>query len=476
MKKMSLIFGFAAFVGAALFFAGCDNEPKIEYKDRDKLVNYEVVVENEEELLGAFASYSRIAFNPDPALAFKFSDGFEIPAANTVGIFSDAEIETGKKLKVSGTVNVEVGGLLTLTGTIEGDGTVSVKVGGSLDTAGLTKIPDLGTKTIIAGGTLNVGTVADITELKTLFGKISSGELNITTPSATLKPTEVANISGITANKRLTIEANGAETSTSLTIPAGLTLTTTGTLDTVATLTVNGKLTASAATGKADGIAITVGKNATLSLATIAKLKASTVEDGGTLQATVTAFDTDAKLKVNAGGRVNEITFVGATNITALAADAVTIDSITIADKTALTIPANKTITVTGTGTLEVNGTLSFTDSTSKLILPAGAALAAGEKGTLLGGITPAVTNVTLTVEATATAGTATKAAVTGDAATGFTVTTNATATAGTPVIGNASFAIIDAEVKALSATQATQAAAGKLIAGAGTTLILASN
>jgi hypothetical protein len=483
MLKKSLFIGFAVLAGAALVFTACEKEVTKEVPGSGWMMLVQTWGDTQQAL-------SEALLNPDSGVigtkaAITLDAALTIPAGKTLVTFADIN---GAAITVEGKVYVGNGSALTATATnlitVKGSGSIAVEKGGVLTTNAASSVKNesgataLGSGVAVVGGTLKFSEatdVADVAKIGAALSYISSGTLAIT--SSTLAPSALTAIT-IPADKKLTVEGTGAETSDTLSIPAWLDLTTTANLGTVKTLSVSGKLTATAGTGHADGIALTVGEKSRLTLGTVAKLKGSTVAASGVLNiVAVTAYDANAKVAVSAGGTVNSIKFPGNTNITGgLATATATIDSLTIpASETGyLELPAGKTLTVMGV--LTVNGGLVLKAADSKVLLSAGAqaTVAAGGKLYGINANKPNVTKVTLTVVATSAPTTATKAKIT-DSGSVYTLTTEAsTGIILTKTVGNASFAFTDAAINALEATAAATAANGTFKAGAGTAIILA--
>jgi hypothetical protein len=261
------------------------------------------------------------------------------------------------------------------------------------------------------------------------------------------------------------------------------------TLEAVTAITVGmeGSFSATNATGAATGVKVVVDQIGQVTLATVAKLlQSSSVGTAGQFTVTaVTAFDTSATLAVSRGAVVNGIAFPGATAVTEIGADAFTIGNLTVPAGATFTVPAGKTFTVDKQKTLEINGTLAFTDASSKVIIEAEGSLKADEKGAFhaKAGDTTDGSAVALTVAATGNTGTATPytsddvappAAVTLTTAAGG-AGSNATAY----VIGNASFAVNNkvtagSDGTAVTSTAAaSSAAAGTITAAADSAIVL---
>jgi hypothetical protein len=492
MLRKSLIIGFAALIGAAFIFTGCEKEVVKEVRGPGSILFVDTWVNDGDELTKALMDAKSIVIGllPDPSATpteITLKEPLTINEGKAVVFFRGV---SGQAITVEGKAHIGAGGSLTAGSSnkisVKGAGAIVVEKGGILKTDSETSIDDGEATPVSALGTgkvtfvdteskLEFSSATDKASVEKAFSYLGSkGTLAITGTTVTAAPSEIAGIVGVSETKKLIVSGTGAETADTLSILAGLELATADSLKTVKTLTVSGVLNAPAATMDSTEATITVITGGEATLGVIAKLKTSSVAAGGSLTVTTAAFDAGAKLEAASGANVNGINFTVAANITAISTNsAVTIDSLTIPAETIFTIPAGKTLTVNGA--LTVNGTLAF-DATGGLKLPADASLALDATGKLLCGTD--VTKVILTVEG-ATAGTATKAKVATVSGV-YTVTTEAatgTGTAETKVIGNASFAFADKEINKLPAIDAAAtAAAGTLKAGVGTTLILAGS
>jgi hypothetical protein len=205
----------------------------------------------------------------------------EIPAGKTVILRDAVTLSAG--LTVEGTVYVSLGGTLTAESgkevTVISDGIIEVRKSGTLSVDGVGSVTSgvdtaLGTDAVVInGGTLAFGgTVTTVDAIKTVFGYVTAGALDLGTVTTAFKPSDIAGISGISADKALMVELTGdaAETVTPLTIPEGLDLTISGTLAAVASITVaeGGSFTAAAATFPV-ATSITINGNATFSAALV---------------------------------------------------------------------------------------------------------------------------------------------------------------------------------------------------------------
>jgi hypothetical protein len=500
MKKQGLILGFAAaLLGAAFILAGCEQEEKTSYQS--VLIWEDVVAINEAGLIEALA---------DPAYANKvigfFASGettlsaaLTIDAGYTVVLHSTLTTAASAGLTVKGVLYTAYNGEIkvpsgTADVTIDG-GSIGIQKGGKLTIQDVDNVKSgtataLGTGYVtVSGGTLTIDSAGQDDSDKA-WASVQSGGLIINTfeDAANTKPSDVvANISSTSADRWLSITVGGEETAAALTIPAGLRLSTSATLGTVTSLTVNGSLTTTGATTlhTTDAAAVTVGAGGKAALSgTIANLANSSVGADAELSATVTNFDTGAKITVGAGATVNGVTFPAATNVTALATAALTIDSLTV-DKDTLTIPATKTLTVKGALELKGDGTtkgvLAFTDDDSKVVLLAGASLKADANSELHakdGTVNGSGVTLTVSTDSADTATGFTSDDVTAPAAVTITTAGAASGTAQPYVIGNASFAVENAATAvaaaAVTSAEADPAGAGEIKAGTGTNITFA--
>jgi hypothetical protein len=314
-----------------------------------------------------------------------------------------------------------------------------------------------------------------------LLGYVTAGILDLSAATGAviaLKPSVIiAGISGISAKKALVVElsSEAAETEPTLTIPHGLTLTVSGTLESVTSLVVNGSLNASSATLDTASATVKVGPGASAVLDEIATLGASSVGAGGALTAEAAAFAAEAALDVAAGAAVNGVRFPAATGITALEADALTIGDLTIPAAATFTIPEDKTVTVPADKTLTVQGKLVFAAASSTLSIEEGGTLTAAATAVFGNNTTVDGSGISLQV----TDGTD-ESGYTSTSDEPVVITTAAADDgAGTDkVIGNASFAKLAGVSTAapddpVTSTAAADAAAGGIQAGSDTVLVI---
>lgn len=287
--KGKFLNGTIALLCVSLFLTGCETEVEVPGPMRyvSDAIHVDKVVTGKANLAAAWDDGPTV-------VEYLESGGGTLPAALTAPegkslVLRSSLTPAAAGVTIEGTVYVEQGGTLAAAtgapvvvggkGALNaGKGTLSIDdpdsvAGGDGGTA-------LGTaKAAINGGTLVIAAVADKGGLPTAPGYVTKGTLNvIALTDAAAKPGEIAAVSGISANRQLVLVTALTGAETSLTIPAGLTLNAGAlTLDTVASLTVNGSLTAGGAAGKSDGVAITVGAGGTATAGTIAKLKQSSV-------------------------------------------------------------------------------------------------------------------------------------------------------------------------------------------------------
>jgi hypothetical protein len=489
---------------------GCPTEAETEtvYVTADpEMIHIDVLASNEGELNQYLAEEGDLVIGVGSTITLVAA--LEIPEGKVVYILNSGKLSTaaGFGLTVKGTVYVGIGGELDVSAAaaaLTGEGKVSVlkssytppadvAATGTLTISAATDVNNggttvLGTEQVPILGTLKYSagaTFADPAAVVAALAYVPKGTLDVgdVVEVKAFLPSAVATAATgkVSAGQLLFATANGVETATTLTVPAGLVLTTTDGLGTVTTLTVNSGLIAGSAVLEDDpGATITVGAGAYAELGTVAKVLAdSSVGAGGTLTAVVTAFGDDATIAAAEGSTVNGITFPGATTVSAAAANALTIGDLTVPADGTLTVPAGKTVTV---GTLlEVNGTLAFTDNTSKVILSAGASLKASATGVLSAKAgTADGSGVVLTVAATSDLGAATGFTTSNATAPAPVTVTKASANSGTGsnyAVGNASFAINNiltaAAEDGLTSTKAGTAAAGEIKAGTDSAVVL---
>lgn len=256
MKKNAKIFMAMslALLAGSLIVTGCPTEVKTEIEYVDKvggIIPFDKVVASEAGLLAALSNpgYTYIGVTGGITL----TSDLEIPAGKNVYLY--AQVDTGSStLTVSGRLAAAVDGTLAASSsgqvTVAETGSISVEQGGTLlidnaDSVISGEATALGTsKAAIAGGTLAYAdSFSNAAAIQTALAYLSSGVLKV--EGSSLKPSDVANGVTVSPAKRLSIDLGGTtETETTLTIPAGLAITTSAGLSAVE-VTVSGGLTAS---------------------------------------------------------------------------------------------------------------------------------------------------------------------------------------------------------------------------------------
>jgi hypothetical protein len=309
-------------------------------EDREVLLVADTTATNEAGLTTALADPSSkiIALTGTASL----SGGMVIPAGKTLILYNGLDTNS-QTLSIAGIVKVGAGG--TLTAASAGVATVT----GSVE--------------VYQGGTLEADWATDLASVTTAFGYVAAGTLDLSGATlSTLKPSDLAGISGINAKRGLIATATEDEDAANLNIPAGAVLTAKASDDfgDSTSLSVYGSLTASDATGASAGIAITVGPGASLVVGDIDLLKNSSAAAGASLTTgDVIAFDGSATLTAYAGAAVNGITFPRLASISALKTVEVTIGG---------------TLTLQGTDTLDLGSTADLVlDNNAVLVLPVSA-------------------------------------------------------------------------------------------------------
>jgi hypothetical protein len=381
MKKFFL--GMTVLLGVSLLL-GCptdsETETKTEYVTNTEMIHLDVVVGGTDSgsTLTALKGYL-----PDDGRALvigvaNVTDGtltltedLTVPAKKVVYLLNGTTLDVSDyNLTVQGSVYVGTGAGLKAAGTgvvKVTDGYVYPVKGATLTVAGLDSVNDgaaqesksvIGTSKarVIANTALVItATLDDADEIKDALAVISSGAtLGVT---AAIKPSAVKDIS--LGGKRLAITATGAESETELTVPAGVTLTTTDDLDTVVTLDVQGSLYASSATLATAGAKITVGAGANATLGAFKVNEDSSVAAGSTLTAAAVTVESGKTLAAAAGSTVNHIAFPADATVTGVAAAAsggVTIGSLTVPAEKTLTVPTSSALTVDVGGSLVLTG------------------------------------------------------------------------------------------------------------------------
>jgi hypothetical protein len=297
MKMRSLFIGVAVLVSAALILSGCETETKTEYVTNtvtdegfrppadtvwaDSIAALEVLLADESDVYS-----DNIGYTPDVSAELP---ALTVPSGKTLYL-SSYYTGLGGDLTVTGKL-VVYGGILTASDKLKGAGAVDVEKGGYLSVstaAGVFTGDDKLTVTVKKGARLvNASTtaLASATDITAWVGYAGDGSLSITTAItgiATLKAAIDA-IGDLPDGKgvALTVTPSTATTETSLTVPAGVSLTTSATLATLTSLTVNGTLTSSSAT--------------------LAKVGTLTVN--GTLDTTAATFDSTNGVTIVLGGK-----------------------------------------------------------------------------------------------------------------------------------------------------------------------------
>ena len=418
MKK-SLIFWLAAVTCAALFLVGCEQEAKTEYVTQKEVdvIHVDVVVTDDTGLAAALLDDDYKVIEVDASSTVTLSTVTEIPAGKTVIIRGGSVTPASGGLTIKGVVYVELEGSLVAaaaTKVIVTDGVLyvsrgalSVDAAASVNNGAESPATVLGTgKVGIAGGTLKYTAATDLdtaAKIGTALGYVTSGTLDI--GSSTLKPSQIAGVTGISPTKRLIATATGDDsaTATALIIPAGLDLTASSeTFAKIPTLTVNGKLTASSAT-LAAATSVSIGNGGILNIGASTALTfgaETAVTSAGTgkiVSTTATATVLQALLS-KAGATLNieqggAVTLTAATTVKAgtvlvlgasgsLTADNTAAKALTVAGTVVLnggtlatsmaadTSGDNPAINITGTGSIVagnvvISGAGSLYDTTS---------------------------------------------------------------------------------------------------------------
>jgi hypothetical protein len=270
MKK-GLIFGFMAVLSAVFLFIGCSQATDSDSGSSlsgERLVDYEAT--DEDELLNALHNdaYNIIGFKSSTT-PYPLTSAIEIPAGKTVILFSTVQPAQGPTatLEVNGTLVVEGGGTLqtqadrrvrVVDGYIEViNGTIQVNTVVDIHGRDI-QHQILGTpKAYFNDGILRIqNALKDLNDVKTAFSWVPKGELILTAaPTQPIKPSELTREIQTTATSRLTIniatplvyDASSPDIVDALTVPVGMTFTTTDPLTAVKTLTVAGTLVATTA-------------------------------------------------------------------------------------------------------------------------------------------------------------------------------------------------------------------------------------
>ena len=375
MKK-SLIFWFAAVTCAAWILVGCEQEAKTEYVTQKEMIHLDVATGDVDVLAGYLATPGDLSIGLTEEVDLKAA--LTVPDGKVVYILPDAGLDVKTyDLTVDGIVYV--GGTLTAESTgvvkIPNNGHVGVVKGGALSVETAASVNDGATPTpVTVLGSSKVGFASEITltlaatgttalDITTALGYFSNGTLDAsasTVVGALLPSAAAAAFTPlVSAAKNLVITADGAETGSSLTVPAGLALTTSDDLDTVTTLTVNGTLNSA---GTFDALATVTGTGSV----TAAVVDAGTAKyliESSLAQATLastTITDDDLVIPANTTRE-----FTGAA---APSGDVTVNGAVTVLTGASLTILAGKTLDIAGTVALTGTGSLVLaTTSTSNV-------------------------------------------------------------------------------------------------------------
>ncbi|MFP3090713.1 hypothetical protein LQZ21_10345 [Treponema sp. TIM-1] len=302
-------------------------------------------------------------------------------------------------LNIRGTVIVGRGVALVATDTtpisLWSTGSVQVQDDGVLVTdqrlnvtnytdQGVERVSVLGTNVrFLAGSTLVIDDEEDLTfdEIYQLLAILTPGTLparlagptgtsNLVLSKSNLKPSEFAELRQLSPGQSLSVTSIVSETAESITIPAGLSITTAAgdVLTGVTQLTVNGTFIAASAAGKADGIGFTVESGGSLTVGTITKLKASSVAAGGSFTGRIAEFlDANAVLSAAAGARINGYLLTAASTIKTpnpAGGGSTTIAGATpVTPTTPLLIPPDSNVEFTGGVTVEAGATFTIAEN-----------------------------------------------------------------------------------------------------------------
>jgi hypothetical protein len=389
MTNKKFFAGMAVLLSVSLFVIGCPTEPeeKIVTVDNSAIIHYDVQATSPTGLIAALAdtTVKSIAYH-GVGSAEALTDVTEIPADKTVGFFSSVK---AAGLEIKGVVFVEAGGSLTVASgneaTVTGGGVINVTPNGTLDVDDVDSLNDgegppvtvLGTNKVAIAGTLKFP-AATAAAIDTALTYIKSGAtLDVgTTAAAALKPSEAA---GIALNgKKLVITANDSEDQTTLTVPAGLSLTTT---DTLASLV--------GEAGETPALTVAQGGSAVLSAATFASTTVGDIVIDGTATFGAAAVP---------GGDVKVAGSLAVTGSLTVAAGA----ELAIAGAVNLTGTGSVVLTTATSGTTggaKITGTGKLTAQDAEIVGGTGGWLAVLDSGTA---------EESVTIASTATAGQAT--------------------------------------------------------------------
>jgi hypothetical protein len=454
MKNQGLILGFAAaLLGAAFILAGCEQETKTEYvnvpvpgayQPPDNAVTALTLPELQVLLADTSGLYDHIIYAAAP------TDDIEVPAVKTLYLkAAGSGVTLTNGVALDGTLVVYGGDDFTPGANLGGDGTLDVEEGTlEVDAETLFKGDDkLGGVKIKKGAWLkNTSTtaLADDDDLAAWVGYAGEGSLEIETAiTAVSLQDAITAIGAPPAGQEvvLTVNPTTTPTETSISVPAGVKLTTNKDLASVTSLTVNGTLNATGATLATAGASITLGSKSSTKLGTVAKLAADvTVPAGAFFGITGGITNLDSKtVTFKKGGANSIISDIDLTfsdyKVESNTAKVTLADSITLAEDQKIfisfpsgsgitglniTVPAGKKITNAGTITLSPG--VSLVLATTSAISVAGI----GGAGKIVAGKTT-ITGAWDAVTATEAAGTLTITSAT----TGATITADGTAATG---------------------------------------------
>jgi hypothetical protein len=395
MKMRSLFIGIAVLVSAVLIFSGCETETKTEYVTNTvteeaqgfQLPDNAVTATSEAVLVALLADesgvYNDIAYAAAPSAAVTVPDG------KTLYLNASSTITLAADLTVFGKL-VVYGGTFTPGSNLKGTGTLDVELGGSLkvtDDTLFTGTAKLGAVNIKKYASLDATGATVDTEAKVTawVGYAGNGYLKLTVTVITPKVTLDA--IGARSDTNPVIVTNNiapAATGTSLTVPAGVNLTTSDTLAAVTSLTVNGTLTASSATLATAGAAITLGSKGQVELDDV-KLSDDVTVPAGAGFSIGTSSDFDGNTVTFKAGRSDIISDIDLV-ISGVDSDGYELnDSITLTSSQNLIIPEDTSVTVKAGKTISNAGTIILGEGSS-LVLTGGPATAADTAGTKLTG------------------------------------------------------------------------------------------
>jgi hypothetical protein len=254
------------------------------------------------------------------------------------------------------------------------------------------------------GSTLKItgeGNVFTIDAINALLASLTPGtravnaptgpsRLELTAKLTQIKPSDVAQISGTSDTRRVSLAPDATETAAAITVPAGAEVTITQELPTVRTLVVAGSLSAPkvgvGGTEAANAVTVTVSGGGVLTVETPINFAAdSAIASGGAFNGEATAINPamEGGAKIN-GTTVKEgiSSLVPVMNATGLPATLeagktyqivgnVTTVTVAMVANTTLLIPAGATLTLTGAGITGVAGTVIVEAGGSATGMPA---------------------------------------------------------------------------------------------------------